>query len=167
MPPTFHRTPAATLDPLTEEQSAALVAQAGKLMNGADHRPYSLPLQGRQLALVCAEPDHEHAHLFRRAAAELGARVVLIRIEVLESGTPQQVEASTRLLGRLYDAVECQGTSLGLWRRLSASTDVPVHAGLATPAHPTARLAGALAGDAPPEDKRRFVLQAALLQSLL
>ncbi|MBA2724094.1 MAG: ornithine carbamoyltransferase, partial [Methylibium sp.] len=50
---------------------------------------------------------------------------------------------------------------------VSADAGVPVYDGLATPRHPTAKLADLLDGDAAASaDKRRFVLQAVLLSTI-
>lgn len=154
-------------DSLSARQAAELVEHAHVLMDRARDASCDRPLQGKYLGLVCPSPDAADAVFFRRAAAELGANVAVIRTESMESDSTQEMQSTGRVLARLYDALECQGVRPALFECLWRAADVPVYAGLATPAHPTAVLAAMVRGDAAPEDKRRFVLQAALLKSLL
>jgi ornithine carbamoyltransferase len=143
-----------------------MLAQARSLQRDALAGGTPPLLRGRKLGLLCEADDAEDARLFRRAATELGAHVAHVR-PVLSEGSPaQEVRHTARLLGRLYDAIECQGMGAALVRRLAAEAGVPVYDGLACATHPTARLADHLEGDASPTDKRRFVLQAALLDTL-
>ena len=74
---------------------------------------------------------------------------------------------TARMLGRLYDAVECQGMAADLVHRLGADAGVPVYDAIASQRHPTAKLDGLLGGDSPALDKRRFVLQAVLLSTVV
>jgi ornithine carbamoyltransferase len=101
-----------------------------------------------------------------RAASELGAHVSRIRPSLSELSTPGEVQHAARLLGRLYDAVECLGMEPALVRQVGDGAGVPVYDGLASARHPTARIAGLLGGDASEADNRRFVVQAVLLGSL-
>jgi ornithine carbamoyltransferase len=154
-------------DALSASQAAELIEQARALMRGAGESCGAGPLQGKHLGLVCASPDGADAMFFRRAAAELGASVAVIRAEAVVSSPLPDMQSTGRVLARLYDALECQGMQPALLERLSRAAGVPVYEGLATPGHPTARLAAMIDGDAAPDVKRRCVLQAALLKSLL
>jgi ornithine carbamoyltransferase len=51
-------------------------------------------------------------------------------------------------------------------QQVSADAGVPVFDGVASPTHPSARLAEMIGGDTQPADNRRFVLQAVLLSAL-
>ena len=123
-------------------------------------------LRGKNLGLLCEADDDGDAALFRRAAVELGAHVAHIRPSLSELSTPQEVQHTARMLGRLYDAVECQGMAPALVQQVGNDAGVPVYDGIASQDHPTARLAALLDGDAAPADNRRFVLQAVLLSTL-
>lgn len=123
-------------------------------------------LRGKNLGLLC-ETDDDDAVLFRRAASELGAHVAHIRPSLSDSSTPEEVQHTARMLGRLYDGVECQGVAPSLVRQISDEAGVPVYDGIASPRHPTAKLAEQLSGDTSPADNRRFVLQAVLLSTLV
>ncbi len=82
-------------------------------------------------------------------------------------GTAQEVHHTARVLGRLYDAVECQGMASILVQQVGVDAAVPVFDDLASADHPTARLAELVGGDASPAENRRFVLQAVLLSAVL
>lgn len=70
------------------------------------------------------------------------------------------------MLGRLYDGVECQGLAPALVEAVGREAGVPVYDGLASAAHPTARLAGLLGAEDMPGKLRRLVLQTVLLSTL-
>ena len=120
------------------------------------------PLRGKNLGLL-SEADDGDAALFRQAATELGAHVAQIRPSLSGLSTPQEVQHTARMLGRLYDAVECQGMAAALVQQVGVAAGVPVYDGIAGQGHPTARLAALLGGDSSAVDNRRFVLQAVLL----
>ena len=70
------------------------------------------------------------------------------------------------MLGRLYDAVVCQGLAPEQVQQLNDAAGVPVFDGLGTAQHIAAHLAALLGSEVPPADARRFVLQALLIASL-
>jgi ornithine carbamoyltransferase len=70
------------------------------------------------------------------------------------------------MLGRLYDAVECQGMPRDLMQKIKAQAGVPVFFRLASADHRTAVLVAQLQGTASRRHKRGFVLQVSLLRSL-
>ena len=142
-----------------------LLASARALQRAACAGATRPLLRGKNLGLLC-EADDGAAELFRRAAAELGARVSHIPPSLSELSTPGEVLHTARLLGRLYDAVECLGMAPALVREVGDGAGVPVYDGLASPHHPTARLAGLLGGETSEVENRRYVLQAVLLSTL-
>ena len=97
----------------------------------------------------------------------MGAHVAHIRPSLTELSTLPDVQRTARMLGRLYDAIECQGMATELVHQVGVEAGVPVYDALASAKHPTARLADLLEGDASPPDKRRFVLQAVLLSTIV
>jgi len=112
-----------------------------------------------------ADGGEENA-LFRRAATELGATVAQVR-PFSEGTLTTDVENTARLIGRLYDAIELLHAPADLLRRIRAAAGIPVYDGLAAANHPTARLANLLGGEVPIADRRRFVLQAVLLATII
>ena len=143
----------------------ALLASARALQRAALSGHTQRPLRGKNLGLMC-ESDDADAALFRRAASELGAHVAHIRPSLSDLSTPGEVQHTARMLGRLYDAVECLGMAPALVQQMGAGAGVPVYDGIASPQHPTARLAALLDPATPEADNRRFVLQAVLLNTL-
>ena len=124
-------------------------------------------LKGRRLALLCDDAESADAQLFRRAATELGAHVSHIRPTLTEGTPAHEVEATGRLLGRLYDALECQCTTPpSVLDQLRAAAGVPVYDGLATASHPSAALAEQLDPTIALADRRRVVVEAVLVASL-
>jgi ornithine carbamoyltransferase len=123
-------------------------------------------LRGRRLGLLCDDAESADARLFRRAADELGAHVSHVKPTLTERTPAREVEATARLLGRLYDALECQGLSPAVVMQVRHAAGVPVFEGLATPQHPSAAWAGRLGDDVPPEAARCVVVEAVLVETL-
>ena len=185
-----HRKPSTLTDdvqPIAPAEAAAVLRIASDLLAVAAHGQTNMGLKGKQLGLMCARdllPEHNKpdgnkvqdrndegesrdAALFRFAATRLGARVARIRPRLSASCSGTELRRFALMLGRFYDAVECQGLSLDLVQEIRAQAGVPVYFGLASAGHPTANLVVQLAGPASSGDKRLFVLQAALLRSLI
>ena len=89
------------------------------------------PLQGRHLAVLGAP---EQAQPFGEAMEALGARVSRLG-----------AAKAQRLLGRLYDAIECCGVPPAYVEALDAQAGVPVFNGLADEGHPLRGIATLLA----------------------
>ena len=98
--------------------------------------------------------------------AELGADVSHIRPHLSELSRPEELRQTARILGRLYDGIECQGLLPALCDAVGREAGVPVYDGLASNRHATARLAALLGADEPPERLREIVLQTVLLSTL-
>ena len=162
-------------EPIAPRDVAFVLDNARTLQLAAQVGDARALLRGRKFALMCemdndSDNDNDSASdaaLFRRAAVELGAHVAHIRPSLTELSTPQEVLRTARMLGRLYDAVECQGMAADLVHRLGADAGVPVYDAIASQGHPTAKLDSMLGGDSPALDKRRFVLQAVLLSTVV
>ena len=145
---------------------SAVLASARTLQRAAQAGTTQPLLRGKNLGLLCEADDDLDAALFRRAVVELGAHVAHIRPSLSELSTPQEVQHTARMLGRLYDAVECQGMAPALVQQVGTEAGVPVYDGIASQDHPTAKLAELLGDEASPADNRRFVLQAVLLSTI-
>ncbi|HEY0857189.1 MAG TPA: ornithine carbamoyltransferase [Albitalea sp.] len=151
---------------MSPREVTALLIHARALQRAAQEGTTQPLLKGKNFGLLCEAADHPDAQLFRRAAVELGAHVAHIRPSLSELTTPQEVQHTARVLGRLYDAVECQGMPPALVQQVGDDAGVPVYDGISGSDHPTARLADQLDGSSPPEDRRRFVLQALLIGTI-
>jgi len=146
----------------------ALVASARALKRRPDGM--LTRLRGKNIALLCAQPDCDCARRFDAAASALGARVA--RIEPAPAWLREGAalgDDTARLLESLYDAVDCEEVPPGFARRLQAQLGVPVYDGLASADHPIFGLLHdvAGAGQAPDDDDRRALLQATLVGTLL
>ena len=123
-------------------------------------------LRGKNFGLWCEAIDAADAVLFRSAATDLGAHVAHVRPSLTATSTPLEVQHTARVLGRLYDAVECLGMAPALVAQVSRWAGVPVFDGLARADHATAPLAEHLDHADTPTENRRTVLQAVLLSSV-
>jgi len=146
------------------QDAAALVLQA-RAIAGAGDAARRL-MSGKKLALLSPSQGDDSASEFVQAASALGAHVSLVQPGLDAFSSTRQVEDTARMLGQLYDAVECQHLPASLVRCLARSAGIPVFAGLAMAGHPTAALADELGGAAPLPERRRCILQAALLMAV-
>jgi len=146
--------------------AATMLATASDLQRAA--MTYAVPplLAGKHLCVLGPATDGRDAHAFIEAARELGAQVTALQPSQLALRTPADVARCAGLLGRLYDAVECQGVTADLVHELREVAHIPVYDALAGDGHHTAALAERLEIDAPLATRRRRVLQAMLLDSL-
>jgi len=124
-------------------------------------------LRGKNIGLFGPADDGAESALFRRAAAELGAQVAQLRPFPEGALASPEVQLTARLIGRLYDAVDWPDAPAELLQRVRSTAGIPIYDGLADARHPTAQLAGLLGTDTPIADRRRFVLQAVLLATII
>ncbi len=166
MHPTLSHYGDLAFDPLAPRDVGIVLDNARALQRAAEAGELRASLRGRKFGLLCEADGDDDAELFCRAAAELGAHVAHIRPSLTELSPPQEVRHTSRMLGRLYDAVECQGMSAALVHQMGVDAGVPVFDGVASQTHPTARLADLIVGDASQLDKRCIVVQAVLLSTI-
>ncbi len=163
MSPTFQRRLLASAE-IDAADARALVDSARALKLGA--ADVGARLRGKNIALLCAEPDGECARRFDAAASALGARVAHITATpVWLRDEPPMAAQTARLLENLYDAVDCEELPNGFAQRLRTQLGVPVFDGVARDDHPLYALLPEVAdsGRAPDDDDRRALLQAVLL----
>lgn len=153
-------------DSITPRDLSVLLDNARALLLSAAAGERRTLLRGRNLGLLCESEAEGDAALLRQAALELGAQVAHIRPSLMALGTPQEIQRTARMLGRLYDAMACEGLPPALVQQLRVEAGVPVYDGLASAGHATAKLADLLDGEASAADKRRAILQAVLLGSV-
>lgn len=150
---------------LSPSACEALLVSARTLQQAAAAGRIQPLLRGKNLGLLCEDDAQHTAMLFRRAASELGAHVAHIRPSLSERSAAQDLHYTARMLGRLYDALECQGIAPQVVQHFAAEAGVPVFAGIATPQHPSAALALRLVAIDEAE-QRHFLLQALLLSAI-
>jgi ornithine carbamoyltransferase len=151
---------------LSAAEEGLLLASARSLQAAAAAGRIQALLRGKNLGLLCRDDTLAEAVLFRSAATELGAHVAHIGMSLSERSTAQEVAHTARMLGRLYDAVECQCLASTVVQQMADAAGIAVYDGIASPGHPTARLAAQLGADNPVGANRRFVLQALLLNTM-
>ena len=146
---------------------ATLARRALELKCASDAGAAQPLLRGKKFGVLCGtdEAVSDDAALFDRAAVELGAQVAHVRPGLTESSAAQDVQQTAYMLGRLYDAVVCDGMDAGLVQRLRAVAGVPVYDHITSPGHPISKAAGLIGAAASMEDNRRFALQALLLDA--
>jgi ornithine carbamoyltransferase len=159
-PSAFHK--------LLRQDEAALMDRARFVQTAFLRGALPLQLKGKNLGLLCDEENEgsESQALFRHAATELGAHVATIRPALSSLGSPAEIQHTAQILGRFYNAVECQGVAPEVVRQIGRAAGIPVYDGIACATHPTAGLGGLLGDRTSPADNRRFVLQALLLGSI-
>ena len=126
--------------------AAAALKRARRRGHGWD------PLRGRHLALLIDCHD-EDTQAFQRAVHDLGASVALLDASDWRSSAGERVPDAARMLGRLYDAIDCCGLPMPLLEQIDANCGVPVFNGMAQADHLLGVLAALLtmreAGDKP------------------
>ncbi len=122
-------------------------------------------LDGKHLGLLSRHPRSPSQGAVEHAARGLGARVVWVPADAVQVAEGPGARETARLLGRLYDALDCEGLPASLLRCLREDSGVPVHESLGCKDHPLARLLPCLGGDE--GDGHCFLLQAMLVRTLL
>jgi ornithine carbamoyltransferase len=156
-----------TVNAIPPDELAALVDRARSLQIAAEAGSAQPLLRGRKYGLLrgCAELAGDDEALFDRAAVELGAQVAHIRPDLTERSAARDVQQTAQLLGRLYDALICEGMAPAVVRQLRVDAGVPVFDRIMSPSHLVARAAEMLGPNSRLKDNRRFVLQALLLRA--
>jgi ornithine carbamoyltransferase len=127
-----------SLDALSRTDVMALLDIAHALKRANATGSAQRPLRGKNLAVLSAKTAGSKPSDFQRAATELGAQVAHVR-----PGESQieRISHAARLLGRLYDAIDCEGLDDATLQQIDREAGVPVFNGLADDAHPTRVLA--------------------------
>ena len=162
LPPDFH----AHTERLSDSQRRALAATATAFKHAALSGRAARPLQGKNLGLICEAEDSDDAALFESAAKALGAKVVRIRPSVAGLGDDAALPQTARMLGRLYDAIECQGLAPELVERIRHHAGVPVYDSLSRSSAAQQEVATLVDGDGDTYGNRSYVLQAMLVGSI-
>jgi len=126
-----------SLDALSGDDVLALLETA-RALKRAGVPPRTL--RGKNIALLSDTPGNGHVAAFEGAATGLGAQVARIRPGA-SPGTPYAANGTARVLGRLYDAVDCEGLDPRYVQQIDRDAGVPVYNGLAGSEHPTHALA--------------------------
>jgi ornithine carbamoyltransferase len=156
----------AALGPLAPADRTALLERASTLQRNANAARVQPLLRGKNFGLLCADASAARARLFEQAASELGAHVAHIGMSLGERSSAHEVAHTARLLGRLYDVVECHGLSAALVQRLCDAAGIVVYDALGANELLLSALAMQLGNPAELARNRRFALQALLLHTV-
>ena len=154
------------LDPSSPVDRELVLANARLLRHALDPLQRQALLRGKNLALMCESAEAPDAVRFREAAIDLGAHVAVLRTGIAEMPLPDVRRHTARLLGRLYQGIECQGLPADVVAELRNEAGIPVYDGVASATHPFARLAELLDEHEPGENERRLVVQAVLVSTV-
>jgi ornithine carbamoyltransferase len=130
-------------EPLSAGKTAAIFATARRLRAESHAGGARKSLRGKNLALLHTTPSGRELSPLHRAAQDLGARVAEVRFEADASKQPD-IGALARLLGRMYDAIDCDTLPPSTIQRIEMEASVPVYAGLGLDNHPARALADLL-----------------------
>ncbi|KWT94103.1 Ornithine carbamoyltransferase chain F [Variovorax sp. WDL1] len=105
------------------------------------------PLRGKNIALLNGLSSGGEKSAVHCAALELGARVaeVMFTEPAGSASSNDDLRTLARMLGRLYDAIDCGTMPSDAVLRIEREAGVPVYQGLGTDDHPARALADLMA----------------------
>jgi ornithine carbamoyltransferase len=145
-----------------------LIDSARRLQGSAREYRDSPPLKGRHVAIAGQDPQPLSSQLFERAAMRLGARVSRIGSKGLLEG-PERSRHAARMLGSLYDAVDCVSLMPERARELQAMAGVPFFSDLGGDASPLRELLPALTEQfsaSTTDEAMIYLMQAVLIEAM-
>ena len=150
--------------PPEADPASALVERARSLRAGPGDRA-TAPLKGRHVAIASAGHDTPSARRFERAAVALGARVSHMGPESLVLDDTR-LEATARILGSLYDAIDFIPMPAERARFLQNIAGVPVFADLGGERSPLRALLTPATGAAESEAELLSLVEAVLVRAV-
>ncbi|CAN7716404.1 MULTISPECIES: hypothetical protein [unclassified Variovorax] len=149
-------------EPLRAGRILAVFAAARRLRTAAKAGTVGKPLRGKNIALLIGTSSEGERSALHGAALELGAHVAEVRFaEPAESAHSNgDIRTLARMLGRMYDAIDCGTMPSAAARQLEREAGVPVYQGLGMDDHPARALADlmALCEHRPPTTTRASIL---------
>jgi ornithine carbamoyltransferase len=110
-------------DAFSASHRARLIGSAERIRKLAGEGCLGAPLAGRNLALVGGAIETEHSAAMRAATLGLGARVARLRREDAQT---HDIAGTARILGRLYDAIHCEGLAAATVECIEQHAGVPI-----------------------------------------
>ncbi len=127
-----------TLDDLSTADAQTLLTTARALKQAQGR---GLPLKGKHVAVLGDSHPGGETDVFTEAARGLGAQVTRILPKTLRLAAMGDRRDAARVLGRLYDAIECDGMGRAFMLELKGAAAIPVSNVLMPDRHPTRMLA--------------------------
>ncbi len=115
------------------------------------------PLRGRNIGILCNDPERPEAFLLQRAASDLGARVALVLWNADDASGSPASQQTAHVLGRLYDVLICVEVPQEIARHLRDASGIPVISDVAV------EWAALCAARPDATDDARYLLQALLI----
>ena len=154
-------------DPLaTEHATGDILVRARQLWDARQEGRSPQPLQARHLGLVYGIASQRAQSLFCDAARALGAQVAVMPLRRRPDDPTDRMSSLARMLGQLYEAIECQGVEPGLVQRIAHHAAIPVLSNAAVRVAALDLLARRMQLDLPAREGRRLVLQGLILHAL-
>jgi ornithine carbamoyltransferase len=147
--------------PLTAESIRAIFSTARRLKVDARAGKLGRPLHGKNLALLLGRWPGRETSALHRAALELGAQVAEVRFaEPAGASRRDEIRNLARILGRMYDAVDCGMLAPATVRLIEREAGLPVCEGLGLDDHPARVLADlmTLCDQPPPPSSEASIL---------
>lgn len=126
---------------LSADEIRALHAAAERLRGTGRAEAGITALRGRHLAVICDIPLPSAMQALTRAVGDAGGTVTLLQAGAWRSKPPDALRDAARVLGRLYDAIDCCDLPRSVVEQIEREAGVPVLDGLAGAAHPLRLLA--------------------------
>jgi ornithine carbamoyltransferase len=149
-------------EPLGAGHLLAIFAAARRLRTAARAGTVGKPLRGKNIALLIDTSSEGERSALHGAALELGARIAEVRFAEPAESAPSNDDIRTlaRMLGRMYDAIDCGAMPSAAARQLESEAGVPVYQGLGMDDHPARAVADlmALCEHRPPTTTRASIL---------
>lgn len=139
--PSIHHRNLWSVETLSRSDVLDVLETARRLKQARLNGQAVTPLRGCNLALLNDAPPPDGTGSLRHAARDLGAQVSHLRPSDSRIAPGNADEATARMLGRLYDAIDCEAMSPDLVARVAQGAGVPVFNGLGAHGHPTRVLA--------------------------
>ncbi|HTX31124.1 MAG TPA: ornithine carbamoyltransferase [Solirubrobacteraceae bacterium] len=136
-----------TLNDYTRQEIVYLLDLAADLKAAKLEGHEEQRLLGKEIALIFEEDSTRTRCAFEIAAYNQGANVTFIGPAGAHMGHKETVKDAARVLGRMYDAIECRGFAASVAAELARWAGVPVYNGLTDEWHPTQILADFLTFD--------------------
>jgi ornithine carbamoyltransferase len=127
-----------SFDELSSSDARTLLSTARAFKKDKAH---ATPLKGKHVAVLCEHARSGAADVYTAAARGLGAQVTRIRPSASGLTGPGDMHDTARVMGRLYDAIECDGMDQAFMLELARTAAVPVSNVLMPGYHPTRLLA--------------------------
>jgi ornithine carbamoyltransferase len=119
----------------------AMFADVRRIRADAHTGATGKPLRGRNLAVLLGPDAERDGSTLHRAATDLGARVAEIRFSASATSANDELGVLARMLGRMYDAIDCGALAPQTCGRIELEAGVPVFDGLGLEEHPAQGLA--------------------------